>query len=74
MVDVYSCGVFSGMLELDPFTPLEEFTQGLANSLHKAATKAFPHRTCNGHKPSRVKQNSFYDEECSDTRDTCNMK
>ena len=26
-IDVYSCGVYNGMLDLDPFAPLEELTQ-----------------------------------------------
>ena len=28
-IDVYSCGVSNGMLDLDPFTTLDEVTQGL---------------------------------------------
>ena len=30
-IDVYSCGVYDGMLDLDPFAPLDELTQGLSN-------------------------------------------
>ena len=40
-IDVYSCGVYNGMLDLDPSTPLDGVTQGLSKSLHKAATNAF---------------------------------
>ena len=29
-IDVYSCGIYHGMLDLDPFTPLDEVTQGLS--------------------------------------------
>ena len=29
-IDVYSCGVHNGILELDPFTPLDEGTQIIA--------------------------------------------
>ena len=46
-IDVYSCGVYNGMLDLDPFTPLDEVTEGLSKSLHKAATNAFPHTMAN---------------------------
>ena len=68
-IDVYSCGVYDGMLDLDPFAPLDELTQGLSSSLHKAATNAFPHTTANPPpKLDRVIQNSCYDEECRDTR------
>ena len=65
---MYSCGVYNGMLDLDPFAPLEELTQGLSNSLHKAAANAFPHTTADPSKLGRVIQNSWYDEECRDTR------
>ena len=37
----------NGILESDPFTPLDEFTQVLARSLHKAARNAFSHKTDN---------------------------
>ena len=67
-LDVYSCGVYNGMLDLDPFAPLDEVTQGLSKSLHKAATNAFPHTTANPPKLGRVIQNSWYHEECRDTR------
>ena len=33
-------------------------TQGLSNSLYKAATNAFTHMTGNEHKPGRATQNS----------------
>ena len=56
------------MLDLDPFTPLDEVTQGLPKSLHKAATNAYPHITTNAPKLGRVVHNSWYDEECRDTR------
>ena len=65
---MYSCGVYNGMLDLDPFVPLEELTQGLSKSLHKATTNAFPHTMGNAPKLGRVIQNSWYDEECRDTR------
>ena len=55
------------MLDLDPFAPLDEVTQGLSKSLHKAATNAFPHTTANPPKLGRVIQTSWYDEECRDT-------
>ena len=67
-INVYGCGIYNGMLDLDPFAPLEELTQGLSKSLHKAATKAFPHTTANPPKLDRVIQNNWYDEECHDTR------
>ena len=57
-IDVYSCGVYNGMLDLDPFAPLEELTQGLSKSLHKAATNAFTHTMDNPPKLGRVIQNS----------------
>ena len=53
-IDLYSCGVYNGMLDLDLFAPLEELTQGLSNSLHKVATNAFPHTTTNPPKLGRV--------------------
>ena len=28
-IGVYSCGIYNGMLELNPFAPLDEVTQGL---------------------------------------------
>ena len=49
-IDVYSCGVYNGMLDLDRFTPLDEVAQGLSKSLHKVATNAFPHTTANAPK------------------------
>ena len=67
-IDVSSCGVYNDMLDLDPFAPLEELTQGLSNSLHKAAANAFPHTTADPSKLGRVIQNSWYDEECRDTK------
>ena len=39
-IDVYSCGVYNDMLDLDPFAPLEELTQEVSKSLHKAVTKS----------------------------------
>ena len=65
---MYSCGVYNGMLDLDPFVSLEEITHGLSKSLHKAATNAFSHSTGNAPKLGRVIQNSWYDEECCDRR------
>ena len=59
--DVYSCGVYDGMLYLDPFAPLANVTQGLSN-----ATNVFPHTTST--QTSLFTQNSWYDEECRDTR------
>ena len=56
------------MLDLDPFTPLEEVTQGSSKSQHKSATNAFPHITVNTSKPGRAPQNSWYHEECWGTR------
>ena len=29
-IDVYSCAVYNEMLDLDPFAPLDEVTQGLS--------------------------------------------
>ena len=46
-IDVYRCGVYNGMLDLDPFAPLAELTQELSKSLHKATTNAFPNTTTN---------------------------
>ena len=58
MIHVYSCEIYSGMRDLDPFAPLEEvtqgFTKGLSKPLHKAATNAFPHTIGNAPKPGRV--------------------
>ena len=49
-IDVYSGGVYNGMLALDCFAPLEELTQGLSKSLHKATTNAFPRTMANASK------------------------
>ena len=46
-IDVYSYGVYNAMLDLDPFSPLDDVTQGLSKSLHKAATNVFSHTTAN---------------------------
>ena len=35
---MYTCGVYNGML------PLDEVTQKLSKSFHKAAINAFPHK------------------------------
>ena len=67
-IDVYSCAVYNEMLDLDPFAPLDEVTQGLSKWLHKAATNAFPHTMANAPKLGRVIQYSRCDEECRDTR------
>ena len=66
-IDVYSCGVYNGMLDLDPFT------KGLSKSLHKAAANAFTHTTGDAPKLDRTMQNSLYDEEGHDTR-RCSRK
>ena len=65
---LYSCGVYDGMLDLDPFAPLDEVTQGLPKSLHKAAKNAFPNTMANAPKLGRVIQNSWYAEKCCETR------
>ena len=49
-IDVYSSGVYNGMLDLDPFAPLDEVTQGLSKLLYKAATNVFPHTPIASHK------------------------
>ena len=67
-IDVYICGVYYGMLDLDHFALLDEVTQGLSKSLHKAATNTFPHTAAYPPKFGRVIQNSWYDEACHDTR------
>ena len=41
-IDVYSCGVYNDMLHLDPFTSIDDVTQALSKSLHKATTNALP--------------------------------
>ena len=41
-IDLYSCVVYNSMLDLDPFTPIDEVRQGLPKSLHKTAANAFP--------------------------------
>ena len=56
------------MLDLDPFIPLQEVTEGWSRSLHRAAMNAFPHTTSNASKPGGVIKNSWYDEECCETR------
>ena len=67
-IDVYNCGVYNGMLDVDPFTPLVEVTQGLSKSLHKSAPTAFPHTMGNTPKLGRVIRNSC------DRRDGCHVK
>ena len=44
-IDVYGCGMYNGMPDLDPFASLEEVSQGLWKSLCYAATNAFLHST-----------------------------
>ena len=41
--DLYTYGVYKGMLDTDPFVSLEEVTQGLSKSLHYASINAFLH-------------------------------
>ena len=65
-IDAYSCGKYNGMLDLDPFTPLEKVTQGLL--FHEAVTNVFPPTTGNAPKSGIVIQNIWYDEECHDIR------
>ena len=60
---MYTCEVYSRMLDSDPFAPLEEITQQLSKSLHKPATNAFPHKTTDMSKPGRIMHNSLYVEE-----------
>ena len=67
-IDVCSCGVYNGMLYLDPFAPLEEVTQGFSKQLHKAARNTFCHTIGNAPTPCRVMRDSWYGEECHDTR------
>ena len=47
-VGVYNCGIYNGILDLDPFAPLGEVTQGLSKLMHKAATNAFTNTMGNG--------------------------
>ena len=51
---MYNYEVYNGKLDMDPFAPLEEVTQGMLKSLHKPATNAFTHTTSNASKPGRV--------------------
>ena len=52
-IDVYSYVEYNGVLDLDPFAPLDEVTQGYSKSLHKTDTNAFPHTA--GNAPHFVK-------------------
>ena len=58
------------MLDLDPFAPLEDVTQGFSKPLHRAATNAFPHTAP---KLGRAIQNNWARASSSSnsSRDVC---
>ena len=60
-VDVYCCGIYNCILELDPFAPLDKVTKDLSNSLYNAATRT-------QWEMNPTIQTNLYDEEYRDTR------
>ena len=63
-IDVYSGGVYNGMLDSWILSHFYEVTQGLSKSVYKAATNAFPYTMGNAPKLGRFIHNSWHVEEC----------
>ena len=68
---VYTDEIYARLCGEEPERPLHELTQILTETLHLAAAQAFPHSQPSRRPSSgKMPQNSWYDEECKETRAT----